>query len=150
MKQTNKIGFILNHIGFSHLNLQVFSAINKLVHSGRGKGEKGVMVFFENVSPGITVNSCPIFPLHETWCFEGDLIATSFETAKKLMSIPISGQKVFHVFKIEHFNKALPYEELCGIFNNPKLQIQTHSRFLKEILEYQFGGQVKLVEELGI
>lgn len=105
-----------------------------------------IIGFYEALAaPCITPNFATM-QLSEAFSYDGTMIATTLNTAHKLIGFPASKNKLFYVWDLEWLRMPFKeYNALYSIYGNPELTLIARSQEHKRVLEMAWNRKVDLV-----
>lgn len=118
-----KLGFLVRDLGNNQLAYDLVRSINEMSKDKRCPYT--FTIFAENVESPILNPKCPIMNAAEIWSYDGSVIATSMQTAVKLIKAIGPKKKYLYVYAPEWFtqHKISQYENTHQIYMNPELEI---------------------------
>lgn len=109
----------VNHLGPSHLAYSLIRNLNEL-----SKKYYGIIALYENLVPPCFDMQFPRQQIFDGYGFKGDIIATSLNTAHKLITFPSLGRKFLYCWDLEWLripNKK--YNDLYSIYGNKEITL---------------------------
>lgn len=136
----NKIGILIDHL----------DASDKLIYLGAKAAYSGVetdiVVFYMNISNLSMQIPIAFMEQSECFSFDGTVIATSIETAERLLTFPGPTKKLFYVWNMEWINNPQPYSRFVNVYNNPSIDLVARSSRDAAILTEIWKPPVDVVE----
>lgn len=137
-----KLGFIVPDLGLSHRSYALTNAINKFYEQGDNV-DTDISVFCENrVEPRVEP-SFATFNVTDAYGYAGSMIATSLNTAKKILSFPQLTHRVLYLWDLEWINdETRDFKIFADVYQSRKLEIVTRSEEYKYIFEKVWNKDV--------
>lgn len=145
----DKLGFIVPHLGASQLSYSLLRNINQAVANDVSIDYN---IFYEDMQkPCINPGFC-VLQIHEAYEYKYPLIATSFNTANKLIRFPGTTKKFFYVWDLEWLRpKSIDYNQLAEVYQNSELQLICRSNSHKKAVEDAWNVPVNhIVEQINL
>lgn len=141
----NKIGVLVNNLGFSQLNYFLIRNVNELMAT---RYNVEVVVFYDHLQkPCLPMNFASMQTV-EAWGYDGTIIATSLASADKLIRFPAAAKKLFYLWDLEWLRiKQKSYLPLREIYCCQELGILARSQSHKEIFENCWNHKVERIVE---
>lgn len=139
-----KGGIWVDNIGKSQKGHYIIKSINEIVKDHFND----IILFYNEFDNIMAVPKFAILQDSEVWGFDGLVIATSFNTAKKLISCPSPTKKFFYVWDLEWLNiENLNYVDFQNVYQNDSLDLIARSSYHAELLEKCWKQPVGIVED---
>ena len=125
-----KIGFLISQYGDNELAKTFISSANRFLCDSSGVD---IIGFVANQMKPI---SHPIFAtmnLNEAFDYDGIVVATTIDLALKLARFPGPTKRYLYLWELMWTRYG--FEELMGLFHNPKLTVVLRTEQHKEIVE---------------
>jgi hypothetical protein len=136
----NRIGFLVPHLGFSQMAFNLINNTNWHLHKNT---ECDVMVFYENISYPCAKNEFAISNVVDGWNYSGSMIATTYQTATKILRFPSCSQRYFYCYDLEWIGMPQKqYGELAKIYENKNVHILARSDEHAAIIERCWSTKV--------
>lgn len=134
------IGVIINLFGPNQQTLEIIDSVN----NDKLHKDLDVAVFFEEKHHGASNLNCAISYINTLWGYPGNVIATTLNSAAKLLSIPIGGQRYYYIYNFEWLNhRPFRYEPLMSVICDPKIELICRTPEHAKIIENNFNRKVK-------
>lgn len=141
-----KLAFAIPNLGPSQLSYYLARNANSYMPN-----KPDVTIFYEQQTQPAFNYSAVLLPIIEAYNYSGTLVATSLNTAQKLISFPGPTRKLFYVWDLEWLRiKQKNFSELQSIYRNNQLEIFSRSQSHKLAIEECWNVKVKaIVEDFG-
>lgn len=128
-----RFGVMLNSLGHNQLNFYLAKQINDRT---RKQGDINCNLFYQDLKPIAFPPMTPVFQSIEVNGFEAPVVATSLQTAFKLINAFGPTKKYFYLFNLEWIvPQQLNYEQLANIYCNPEIELIVRNHDHKVIVE---------------
>ena len=142
-----KVGVLVPHLYDTQLAFNVLAELNDLVLRSP---MNDASVFFEDLTPYIIKPLFGVYNAAEIFHFDGDLIATTLQTAASMLTTLKPKRKFFYVWSLEWLEAEKNYIKNIEIYQNPDLELIAPSDdYAKEIKNY-CGILPRVVKNLEI
>jgi len=122
MKQVN---FLVEHLGSSQLSYYLINMINKLALE---RNDLDIIVFFNTMQKTPLQPRFAMMQMAEAWGQTGYTIATSFGTAKRMLTFPSVDKRIYYVWDLPWLREPRQvYREYANVLCNPKIDIVARS-----------------------
>lgn len=143
-----KLGFCVRDLGPSQLSYCLVKNANALL---RDRPTLDIIAFFETPTPACLPANFAQMPLSEGWGYDGVMVATTFGTAKKLLSFPGPLAKCFYVWDLEWTRgSGKSYEEQAAVYRHKDLRLLArgpdHSLVIEQCWNRPVAGLVPDVD----
>ena len=138
---TSKLGVCVKNLGPSQLAYQVISQGNEFVGSVGGD----FVAFFDEPHRPCIQPSFASMQVMEGWGYEAPIVATTFNTAEKLLRFPACTKRLFYVNDLEWLRSSRGYEHLRAVYGSPRLTLIARSADHKQVLEQLWNRPVAAV-----
>lgn len=145
-----KIGVLVDDLSASHLSWAIINSVNSLV----SKGSVDVSIFYDNLVRPCSNVEAALLPSVHIIGFDGILVATSLNTASKLIRLPSNGRKFFYCWDLEWQRMSQQdknYGSLINIYRNSSYGLIARTVEHARILSQTWNRPVNnVVEEADI
>jgi len=143
-----KLGIAVNDLGASQLNFLLIQRANELVGSRR---DLDIILFYENiVRPCLPMNFA-VMQIAECWGFDGPVVATTFNTAEKLLRFPSSPRKLFYVWDLEWTRmRQKLFRSLLSVYGNPDLTLLARCQDHADAIRQCWNREALVVEDCDL
>ncbi len=86
----------------------------------------------------------PLLQYRNAMTFDGDLIATNLDTARKILVIPSRGKKFLYVWNMYEHLSLPTIDDIISIYGNSDLELIARSLEYAEILTRNFNTKVHI------
>ena len=144
-----KLGVLVKDLLLSQVNYQFITQANRF-YSPKHTGEIDIIAFYNSLSMHCAQLFFSCMNIKEAWSYDGTIIATSINTAKKLIAFPSSKKKIFYVYDLEWITDN-NYQKFADIYQNKGLTLIARSESHAKILEQCWGTKITdVVEDFNI
>lgn len=142
-----KTMIVVDNLSFSEKNYCMINEVNQTIDNSITEVSVAIMNFSEKV-----INTkFAIMNATEIDGFDnGVLIAIDLNSAKDILSSRTNSKKVFYVWDIEWFYRAIKYVDICSVLQNEELTIITKSKKHKEIIERLTNNKVEILKNFEL
>lgn len=141
-----KVGVLVPNLFDSQLAYMTLTELNNL----SSLYNYDVSVFFEELTPYLMKPQFGVYNASEIFHFDGNLIATTLDTAKSMLSTLKPVKKIFYVWSLEYLEKNSNFIENIGVFQSTYLELIAPSEdYAKDIRNY-CGIYPRVVENFSI
>ncbi len=140
---TIRLGVAVKHLGPSQLAFQLINQGNDFV----GSGATGDFVaFFEEPKRPCFHLGFSSMQIMEGWGYDAPIVATTFNTAEKLLRFPACPRKLFYVNDLEWLRRPQRnFYQLQAVYGSPQLTLIARSHDHKQVLEQLWNRPVAAV-----
>ncbi len=136
----NKIGFAVHDLGPSQLAFNLINEGNLAVGTNH---LTDVIAFYEHHRQPCIAMQFGAMQIMEGWGYEAPIVATTLNTAAKILRFPTASRKFFYVWDLEWLRgEARPFEDLCSVYRNGGLELVARS--IEHKLAIQSAWNVKV------
>ena len=137
-----KIGVLLKDLMLSQCNYEFITQANKF-YSPKHTGEADIIAFYESLSIHCTQLFFACMNIKEAWSYNGMVVATSLNTAKRLITFPTPKNKLFYIYDLEWM---LPthreFSKFAEVYTNNELVLLARSDKHAKLIEEAWGTKV--------
>lgn len=145
---SHKLGILIDNIGKSSSNMHLFNALHRL---NTQDNYANIDLFYNSMSPPFMNIPYSINHFSEVWCYNSNIVATSFSNISKLLLVPFNGKRIYYVWELEWIDTVLNYNDIESVFQNPKVKIVARSDYHKQLIQKTFNQQdVPVVDKFDI
>lgn len=136
-----KIGVMIHDLGASQLAYEFITETNKLYYPQWSSVD--VIAFYETLNKNCLPLLFACMNVKECWSFDGVVVATSLNAARRLITFPAPYKKLFYVYDLE-WTQIVPrsYDELAKVYTDPGLEIISRSDKHAKTIEQSWGVKV--------
>lgn len=145
-----RLGIALNNLGASQLSYFLVKNANRHL---RDNPQDDITAFIERHVANPLPGNFACMPTHEMWGYDAPVIATSFESARKLQACVCPVRKLFYVWDVEWVRDHLrrPYREWAAVYQDPSLSLIARGPDHAVLLQQLWGRTVLgMVEDFRI
>lgn len=144
-----KLGFLVPHLGQSHLASLLINNINQMIHK---YSNVDIVVFCENIVQPCQSAHFSVMNIVDAWNYNGNLITTSLSAARKSLRFPNLTKKFFYASSGEWIdNLHLGYEFLAEIYQNPTINLIAYNNDDAKVIENVWNrSTTSVVEDFNI
>lgn len=145
-----KLGLAVNNLGPSQLTYYLVKNANAALAANP---TLDIAAFFETpVAPALAANFATM-PMYEAWGYDGVLIATTFETARKSQACMSPAARLFYVWDLEwvrpHARRS--YREWASVYRDLSLSLLVRSEEHARVVERCWNRPVlAVVDDVNI
>jgi hypothetical protein len=144
----NKLGIAVWDLGPSQLSYLLITSANRLLAS---RSDLDVMVFYEALQRPPTPPNFSVLQICEGWCYNGPVVATTFNTAEKLLRFPSCPRRFFYVWNLEWLRwKTRSYARLRQVYGSPDITLLARCEEHADILSKLWNRPVQSVGEFDV
>jgi hypothetical protein len=137
-----KTMILLDHLGYSQANYELFRSINKLVEETL---EEISVVPIDRTNKIIPLKTAAT-NIGSMSAFNGGLlVSTTIKNAERILACKTRTSKLLYLYDLEWMYKKIPYDNIYSILNDPSLFVVLRSRSHVEAFR-----QISHKRELGI
>ena len=138
-----KVAVIVNTFGPSQLALCVGLCLNKLVEDG-----VAALGLYEDSEAACFGAKFPISHVYEGFGFNGAVVATSLNSAAKLLNFTGTRQKFFYVWDLEWVHmKTKNFKDLYAIYGNESLHLIARCEEHAKIIGKAWNRDVSVIND---
>lgn len=145
-----KLGIALKDLGPSQLSYHLVHQANAMLAQ---HPTLDIVAFVEGQSPSPLSANFAQMPIYEAWGYGGDVIATNFTTAAKLLDFPCPKRRFFYVWDLEWvrpFHRRM-YGEWEKVYRCPHLKLIARSAEHASVIERCWNRPVwAVLEDLNL
>lgn len=115
------MGLVVSHVGHNQLASYLLYGGNEFYRNANVGDD--LIVFYQNLAKPQTLPVFPLMNISELYSYDGVGVATSLETATKLLHAPGPSSRYFYLWDLEWLHgEPQPFDTLLSIYSNPRLQ----------------------------
>ncbi len=143
-----KLGFLVSNLAVSQINFRLITQSNLLVGSGV---ENDVVVFYDAIQKPCVVPNFAVMHQAEAWTFDGVLVATDFNSARKLIKFPSASRKLFYVDDLYWLRtEGFSFSSIREVFGSEELELIARCEDHQKLLSQSFNREVFVVEDYDL
>ena len=134
-----KTGIVINTIGPNQETQELLESINNnsLIDD--------VVVFFEDKHENPAFVNCAVSHIISAWCYPGNVIATNFNSASKILKMPILGKRYYYIYNFEWLNhQAFKFEPLLSVIADKNIEIICRTEEHAKVIHNNFNREVSI------
>jgi hypothetical protein len=133
------IGVILNDLTASQLSYFVVKNFNDYLDK---HPKSHIICFYQEISQHSLPANFACMEISEIWGFEGPIIATTFESAEKLLGCATCPRPVFYLWDLEWLRTERDFASWRKVFADERMDIIVRSQSHKQIFEECWNRKV--------
>lgn len=137
------LGIVINIFGPNQESQELLESINDENHKYRD-----VAIFYEEKHGMPSATNCSMSHVSSAWGYTGDIIATNYSAAAKILRMPILGKRYYFVYNFEWLNhRVFAYEPLLSVISDRNLELICRTEQHAKLIANNFNRNVSLVCE---
>lgn len=146
-KKITKVGVMVEDLRPSTMNYSLIELGNRIANE---RIDIDFYVFNESWKKPHASICFPLLQQRHIWGFDGLLIATNINTARKLINLPNTAKKSFYVWNlIEWTNSLTNAKEVLELYRANNLTILTRSKDYAFVLKNNFNVESIILEDFN-
>jgi hypothetical protein len=152
LSKIKKLGFVISHLTVNQLSYQLISNANRLLGE---RDDVDVSIFFANDGPRVVQPRFACYCLFEAFGYNGHTIATSIQTASRVLSYPgpNRNQLWWYMWDLDWLRlpaESRQYEQLAQLYMNPKFNLVVRSADHFNIVKSVWREPASIIEDANI
>jgi hypothetical protein len=144
MKQ---IAFYVDDTGANQLNYFLSLSINNFF---RERYDYDILFFTNQKSKHAVEPNFSVMHETEIFAYPGDVVATSFVTAEKILNIPNIRNRFFYLYDLEWLHSPRDFYENIKVYKNKKISLLTRNREYAKIITKAWKRHVTILTDDNI
>lgn len=141
-----KAGIMVDSLGTTQLALQLILEINKV---NLLENYIDVCVFYHYNDKVLIAPNFALFHEQEAWGYNGPVMATSLETAHRLLKIHTPVRKLFYVWDLQWIHKIYSFEEIADVYCNDNIDLIARSESHAKIISLCWKEPVGILRDFN-
>ncbi len=145
-----KLGFVVNHLSINQISYELISSANKMLSH---RDDVDVSIFWSSDGPRVVKPNFACYCLYEVFGFTGHTVATSLQTASRILSYPGPNQHKMYYYMMDLDWLRLPnkqFEQLRDVYLSPKLNLIARSQDHFNIISSVWKKPLGIVEDANV
>lgn len=135
------LGIIINVFGPNQESQELIESIND-----DSKKNRDIAIFYEEKHGIPSALNCGMCHISSAWGYKGDLIATNYSSASKILRMPILGRRYYYIYNFEWLNhRVFSYEPLVSVICDENIELICRTHNHAELIENNFNKKVLAV-----
>lgn len=114
------VGIMVDDLSLNQLAFNVIENTHKYIAFD---GKWDVCVFIRDLTPHCLPCHFSIMQFYHAYGYNGNLVATSLDSANKLITFPAEKRKFFYMWDMEWFRRPFPHKAMKHIYLNDELEL---------------------------
>ena len=137
------LGIVIGMFGPNQESQELLESIND-----ENQKYRDTAIFYEEKHGMPSATNCSLSYISSAWGYSGDMVATNYSSAAKILKMPILGQRYYFIYNFEWLNHGVfSYEPLLSIIADPMLELICRTEQHAKLIQNNFNRKVNLVCE---
>ena len=135
------LGIVINIFGPNQVSQELLESIND-----ENKKYRDISIFYEEKHGMPSAINCSMSYISNVWGYKGDIIATNYTSAAKIIKMPILGKRYYFIYNFEWLNhRVFSYEPLLSIISDKNLELICRTKEHAKLIKNNFNREVNLI-----